>query len=81
MIILEKKKEIKIVNPISSEFGVLRNSIFSNLIMYMSKNLDRDIKDLSLFEIGPVFTGSNPGEQETVYLWIVIWKKIKIILD
>ena len=32
-------KEIKIVNPISSELGVLRNSIFSNLIMYMSKNL------------------------------------------
>ena len=32
----------------------------------MSKNLNRDIKDLSLFEIGPVFTGSAPGEQETV---------------
>jgi len=62
----EKKKEIKIVNPLSSEIGVLRNSIFSNLIFYMYKNLNRDIKDLSLFEIGPVFTGSNPGEQETV---------------
>ena len=61
-----KKKEIKIVNPLSSEIGVLRNSIFSNLIFYMRKNLNRDIKDLSLFEIGPVFTGSAPGEQETV---------------
>ena len=37
----DKNKEIKIVNPISSELGVLRNSIFSNLIMYMNKNLDR----------------------------------------
>ncbi len=62
----EKKKEIKIVNPLSSEIGVLRNSIFSNLVFYLYKNLNRDIKDLSLFEIGPVFTGSNPGEQETV---------------
>ncbi len=62
----EKKKEIKIVNPLSSETGVLRNSIFSNLIFYMCKNLNRDIKDLSFFEIGPVFSGSNPGEQETV---------------
>ena len=62
----EKKKEINIVNPISSEIGVLRNSIFSNLIFYMNKNLNRDIKDLSLFEIGPIFSGSNPGEQETV---------------
>ena len=62
----EKKKEIKIVNPLSSEIGVLRNSIFSNLIFYMYKNLNRDIKDLSLFEIGPVFSGSNPGDQEIV---------------
>ena len=62
----DKNKEIKIVNPISSELGVLRNSIFSNLIMYMSKNLDRGFKDLSIFEIGPIFNGSNPGEQNTV---------------
>jgi len=62
----DKNKEIKIVNPISSELGVLRNSIFSNLIMYMSKNLDRGFKDLSIFEIGPIFNGSNPGEQSSV---------------
>ena len=36
----ETSQEIKIVNPISSELGVLRNSIFPNLTMYMSKNLD-----------------------------------------
>ncbi len=61
-----KNKEIKIINPISSELGFLRNSIFSNLTMYMSKNLDRGFKDVSIFEIGPVFTGSKPGEQTTV---------------
>ncbi len=59
-------KDIKIVNPISSDLNVLRNSIFSNLVPYLNKNLDRGIKDLSLFEIGPTFHGSNPGEQETV---------------
>ena len=42
----DKNKEIKIVNPISSELGVLRNSIFSNLVIYMNKNLDRGFKDL-----------------------------------
>ena len=62
----DKNKEIKIINPISSELGVLRNSIFSNLIIYMSKNIDRGFKDLSIFEIGPIFKGSNPGEQVTV---------------
>ena len=60
------KKNVEIVNPISSDLNVLRNSIFSNLIMYLNKNLDRGFKDLSLFEIGPVFYGVNPGEQETV---------------
>ena len=71
----DKNKEIKIVNPISSELGVLRNSIFSNLVIYMNKNLDRGFKDLSIFEIGPIFTGSNPGEQKTVVCGLSAGKK------
>ena len=59
-------KDIKIINPISSDLNVLRNSILTNLIIHLNKNLNRDFKDLLLFEIGPVFHGSNPGEQETV---------------
>jgi len=62
----EDKKEIQIINPISSDLNVLRNSIFSNLAFYTKKNLDRGFKDMSLFEIGPVFLGNNPGEQLTV---------------
>ncbi len=62
----EGLNNIEIVNPISSDLNVLRNSIFSNLIMCLNKNLDRDFKDLSLFEIGPTFYGSNPGDQKTV---------------
>ncbi len=73
-----KNKEIKIVNPISSELGVLRNSIFSNLIMYMNKNLDRGLKDLSIFEIGPIFTGSNPGEQNTVVCGLSAGKRSRL---
>jgi phenylalanyl-tRNA synthetase beta chain len=73
----ETNKEIKIINPISSELGVLRNSIFSNLIMYMNKNLDRGIKDMSIFEIGPVFTGPNPGEQNTVVCGLSAGKKFR----
>ena len=74
----EANKEIKILNPISSELGVLRNSIFSNLIMYMSKNLDRGFKDLSMFEIGPIFTGPNPGEQKTVVCGLSVGKKSRL---
>ncbi len=74
----ETNKEIKIINPISSELGVLRNSIFSNLIMYISKNLDRGFKDLSIFEIGPVFFGSSPGEQTTVVCGLSAGKKSRL---
>ena len=73
-----KNKEVRIINPISSELNVLRNSIFSNLIMYMSKNIDRGFKDLSIFEIGPIFTGSNPGEQTTVVCGLSAGKKSRL---
>ena len=71
-------KEIKIVNPISSELGVLRNSIFSNLVMYLKKNLDRGFKDLSIFEIGPIFTGSSPGEQSIILCGLASGKKSRL---
>ncbi len=62
----ENDEEISIVNPISSDLNVLRNSIFPNLLFYLKKNLDRGFKDISLFEIGPAFKGKNPGDQLTV---------------
>jgi len=60
------EKEIKIYNPISSDLDVLRRSIFSNLSIYLKKNQDRGYEDLSFFEIGPVFFGKNPGEQQII---------------
>ena len=60
------KKQTDIVNPISSDLNVLRNSIFSNLVYYLNKNLDRGFKDISLFEIGPTFNSHKPEDQQTV---------------
>ena len=74
----DENEEIKIVNPISSDLGVLRNSIYSNLTMYLNKNIDRGYKDISLFEIGPVFTGKNPGDQITVVCGISTGKKSRL---
>ena len=62
----EDMNEVEIVNPISSDLNVLRSSIFSNLIIYLKKNLDRGFKDISLFEIGPIFNGNKPGQQKIV---------------
>ncbi len=62
----ELKSEIKLFNPISSDLDVLRSSLYSNLIISAKKNIHRNFEDLMLFEIGPIFKGSKPGEQSTM---------------
>jgi len=59
-------KPTRIVNPISSDLNVLRNSIYPNLIYYMKKNIDRGFENFSMFEIGPSFEGKEPGQQKTI---------------
>ncbi len=62
----ENLESIKIINPISSDLNVLRNSLYPNLIFYLEKNLNRGFGDQAIFEIGPTFTGKKPGQQKTV---------------
>jgi phenylalanyl-tRNA synthetase beta chain len=62
----ELKSEIKLSNPISPDLDVLRSSLYSNLMTSAKKNIHRNFEDLMLFEIGPVFKGSKPGEQSTM---------------
>ena len=62
----ELKNEIKLSNPISSDLDVLRTSLYSNLIISAKKNIHRNFEDLMLFEIGPIFKGSKPGEQSAM---------------
>ena len=65
-LVVNGDKPIIILNPISNDLNVLRRSIFSNLLFYLKKNQDRGYEDLALFEIGPIFYGKNPGDQQTV---------------
>ena len=44
----------------------------------MSKNIDRGFKDISIFEIGPIFYGSQPGEQSTVVCGLSAGKKSRL---
>jgi len=62
----ELKNEIKLSNPISSDLDVLRSSLYSNLMISAKNNIHRNFEDLMLFEVGPVFKGSKPGEQSTM---------------
>ncbi len=55
---------IKLRNPINSEFSVLRPSILPNLLQAAGRNLNRGTASVALFESGPRFLGTQPGEQE-----------------
>jgi phenylalanyl-tRNA synthetase beta chain len=52
-------EDLEISNPISSELNYLRPSILPNLLEITRKNQARNIDDLCLFEIGPIFNISN----------------------
>jgi len=49
------RKELQLQNPISVELSEMRPSIIPNLLEAAAKNANRGFKNLSLFEIGPVF--------------------------
>ncbi len=59
----ETENSIKILNPITKELNVMRKSIIPNLLLGVKSNLDNGIYSSNLFEIGPVFYGNQPKEQ------------------
>ena len=67
-------KNLLITNPISNDLDTLRSSIFSNLLIHIKNNIYRNFEDQKIFECGPVFFGSKPGEQISVIGGIQIGK-------
>lgn len=59
----ELSQKLNIRNPISSDLSCLRSNLLGNLMMTVKKNNNKDIRNLSIFEIGPVFFGVEPGKQ------------------
>ena len=57
-------KGIKINNPIASDLDEMRPSLIPNLMTAALKNAAKGYPDVSLFEVGPVFTGKEPNQQE-----------------
>ena len=46
-------------NPLSEEAGVLRPSLVPGMLTMIAGNLNRDVNDVRLFELGTVFSGAN----------------------
>ncbi|HQU68456.1 MAG TPA: phenylalanine--tRNA ligase subunit beta [Albidovulum sp.] len=53
----------RLENPISSEMTHMRPDLLPGLLQAAARNQARGFMDLALFEVGPVFSGGEPGEQ------------------
>ena len=58
-------------NPISPELDTMRPSILPGLIEAAGRNARRGFPDCAFFEIGPVFAGTEPGDERTAIAAIV----------
>ncbi len=54
---------VRLENPISSEMTHMRPDLLPGLMQAAARNQARGSADLALFEIGPAFSGGEPGEQ------------------
>ncbi len=55
--------ELVLANPIAADLDCMRPSVLPNLIGAAGRNAARGFDDVALFEIGPVFSGDEPGDQ------------------
>ena len=54
----------RVANPISSEMTHMRPSLLPGLLQAVARNQARGFAELALFEVGAVFHGGEPEEQE-----------------
>jgi phenylalanyl-tRNA synthetase beta chain len=55
-------------NPLSEEAGMLRPSLVPGMLTMLAHNLNRNVDDVRLFEMGTVFTGSPEHVDEAQWL-------------
>jgi phenylalanyl-tRNA synthetase beta chain len=58
----EGKRTVPMENPLSEEASLLRPSLVPGMLNMLAHNLNRDVKDVRLFEQGQIFTGIVPAD-------------------
>jgi phenylalanyl-tRNA synthetase beta chain len=67
---------IKVLNPISEDLSVMRKSIIPSLLKVLTFNLNRQIEDVNIFEIGKIFFRDSKGANvEKTELGAVLYGK------
>lgn len=65
-------KTIKILNPLSSELGIMRQAMVFQGLEAISRNINHRTSDLRLFEFGRIYTKAESGYDEGQRLAIFI---------
>lgn len=63
---------VKLENPISSDMSHMRPDLLPGLLQAAARNQARGFADLSLFELGQVFGGGEPGEENIVATGLLV---------
>jgi phenylalanyl-tRNA synthetase beta chain len=58
----KEKQNVPMENPLSEEASLLRPALVPGMVTMLSHNLNRDVKDVRLFEQGQVFTATIPAD-------------------
>jgi len=68
---------IKILNPLSNEYAVMRTDLISGVVQSISYNWKRKIQDLRVFEFGSVYSKSESSYKEDEQLIIAGTGKLR----
>ena len=55
---------VNIKNPISTELSQLRTSLICNLLSTIQKNINKNVNNFAVFELGPIFHRTDSFKQE-----------------
>jgi phenylalanyl-tRNA synthetase beta chain len=61
---IDDKTYVKILNPISDDMNVMRKSLVPGLLKVVAYNLNRNVSDIRIFEMGRVFHSSDTESPE-----------------
>tara|TARA_R110002049_G_scaffold117332_5_gene270765 strand:+ start:702 stop:3098 length:2397 start_codon:yes stop_codon:yes gene_type:complete len=62
----------RLENPISSDMSHMRPALLPGLLQAAARNQARGIADMALFEVGPAFSGGEPGEEHMLVTGLLV---------
>ena len=64
--------ETRLENPISSDMSHMRPDLLPGLLQAAARNQARGFADMALFEVGPAFSGGEPGEEQMMVSGLLV---------